>query len=298
MGGTDTMYDMDDDQFTLWQALLKQRIGMMMPYERKSFLVTNLGIRMREIGCSDYQEYYDLLHSGRSGSVEWSLLVDRLTVHETRFFRHKSSLSFISKYFLPEWVERAAEPYTVNVWSVGCATGEEPYTLAIVIDQYMKEKNIESYMGIIASDISLTSIAVGRRGVYHERKLREMDSEARDTYMTRVGEKQYQVNKDMRQRICFTYMNVLEIGKAPVGKMDLIYCQNLLIYFDQERRNKIINGLTEHLLPGGIIVLGSGEVLGWQHPELEKIPYEKILAYRRKSVNDNEANQSVQGLRA
>ena len=90
--------EMDDRQFRQWVKLLEKRIGTSLPPERKSFLVTNIGLRMREIGCRDYQQYYDLIHSGVDGMHEWCTLVDRLTVHETRFFRHPASLELVADY--------------------------------------------------------------------------------------------------------------------------------------------------------------------------------------------------------
>lgn len=280
------MPEMDKAQFSRWSALLEERTGMMLPEERRSFLVTNLAIRMREIGCADFESYYDYLVSGRRGVVEWATLVDRLTVHETRFFRHLNSLDLLRDYFLPEWSSGRDTPLSMNIWSVGCATGEEAYTLAMVVDNHFAQPGGEYYIGVTGTDISLASLAVGRRGEYDIRKLTEVDAGLLRRYMTKTGERHYRVNEDLRRRVCFAQLNVLDMKKAAVGMMDLIYCQNLLIYFNRERRINILNNLARHLNPGGLLVLGSGEILGWDHPDLERVSYEKTLAFHRKMNSD------------
>lgn len=282
--------EMDDDQYAKWRELLEQRTGMILPDERRSFLLTNLSIRMREIGCHDFQEYYEHVLNGPKGAIEWTTLVDRLTVHETRFFRHFSALIFLKEKMLPEWIKRPGK--SLNVWSVGCATGEEPYTLAMVIDYFIRQKGIEYYLGVLASDISMGSLAIGREGVYDIRKLTEIEAPVLQQYMTRVDKSRYRVNDDLKKRVCFMRLNVLEMDNIPVGKMDLIFCQNLLIYFNREKRLKILNNLVEHLFPGGYLILGSGEIINWDNDELEKVTYENTLVYRRVGdrLDDNGGN--------
>ncbi len=280
--GLETLPDMDDAQFTKWRELLEARTGMHLPDERRSFLVTSLGIRMRQLGYTDYQAYYDHVLHGRRGAVEWATLVDRLTVHETRFFRHASSLELIRECFLPQWVEENTPPFNLHAWSVGCSTGEEPYSLAMVIDEFLEGTGQPYYFGITACDISLAALSVGRRGLYHRRKLRQVDAILRRKYFNKKNENEYEVKRELRQRVCFAQLNVLELGTAPVGRMHLIFCQNLLIYFDREKRVQILGNLTQHLEPGGMLILGAGEILGWAPPALERMSCNDTLAFRRR----------------
>jgi len=273
---------MDDAQFTRWVELVKQRTGMRLPAERKSFLVTSLGLRMREVGYTDYQAYYDYLVSGRQGMVEWATLVDRLTVHETRFFRHEGALNVIRKHCLPGATQDPpAERIAVQAWSAGCATGEEPYTLAMIIDDHLASLGCEYYVGITATDISAGSLAEARRGIYSRHKLKDLDPRLLGKYFTRIDDGNYQVSEQLRKRVCFARMNILDIGHAPLGDMDIIVCQNLLIYFDREERIKILNAVVEHLAPGGVLILGAAEILGWSHPQLQRLKDNDALAFRR-----------------
>jgi chemotaxis protein methyltransferase CheR/type IV pilus assembly protein PilK len=272
--------EMDDEQYARWKQLLEKRTGMILSDERRTFLLTNVSIRMRELGYRDFQDYYDHVLNGAAGAIEWTTLVDRLTVHETRFFRHQKSIKFLRDVMLPEWIER--DDKKLNVWSVGCATGEEPYTLAMVIDHYVRARRPEYLLGMLASDISLASLSTGRQAIYDQRKLTEMDRDIFTEYLKQVDERRYQVIDKIRKRVCFMQLNVLEMDDVPVGKMNLIFCQNLLIYFNREKRVKILNNLNDHLLPGGYLILGSGEILGWQPDELEKINFENTLVFRKQ----------------
>lgn len=272
--------DMDDGLFRQWQLLVESRTGMMLPPERKTFLQTNLGIRMREIGCPNYQEYYDKVVQGPAGVREWTILVDRLTVQETRFQRDPQALALLRDYLLGRgWTREAS----VEAWSVGCATGEEAYTLAMVIDECLEQLGRRKLFGVTGTDLSQPALNKARKGVYPERKLATLDEERRNRYFTRRADGQYEVVPMLRERVCFARVNVLELRNAPMRHMDIIYCQNLLIYFRRWRRKEILNQLAERLAPGGLMILGLGEVVDWQHPLLARVPNDEALAYIRRT---------------
>jgi len=284
----DPLPDMDDKQFQQWVKLLEERTGTTLPPERKSFLVTNLGLRMREISCQTYQDYFNLISGGMPGLKEWNTLVDRLTVHETRFFRHPISLELVDEYVSTKPVDGVTGNISVQAWSVACSTGEEAYTLAMVIDQAFKKRGAPGYFGITATDISPASLLTGRKGIYTERRMKDLDPALRNEYFVPMEKGKFQVGDYLQKRICFARMNVLDIVNEPVGKMDIIYCQNLLIYFDRSSRTEIVKNMVRHLLPGGLIILGSGELLNLDHCELEKINNPRVLAYRRVKKLDKD----------
>ena len=280
--------EMDEEQFRCWSELLEKRTGIVVPPERKSFLVTSLGMRMREIGCGSFQEYYEYLHDGRRGMVEWAVLMDRLTVHETRFFRHQESLDLVRERFLPKMAAPEGRPLNVQAWSVGCASGEEAYTLAMVIDAHLQALGCPYYFGITATDISLESLAAGRKGLYPAHRLTEVPAAFRKRYFHAADKERYQVIDALRERICFARLNVLEIADAPIDSMDLICCQNVLIYFDRERRHDILDRLVAHLKPGGALILAPGDVMNWERAGIERVRYPDTLAFVRVDPTDKE----------
>ncbi|MEE4251540.1 MAG: CheR family methyltransferase [Alcanivoracaceae bacterium] len=273
---------MEQEQFELWQALLEDRTGMTLNQERKTFLETSLNIRMRELGIADYDVYYEQLVAGttESKAMEWSVLVDRLTVQETSFFRHESSYALVEE-FVGKFVERPGKQ-SLDVWSVGCSTGEEPYSLAMLINEVFTEKKSQHFFGITATDISLPTLGKARRGIYPARRVERVDVTMRQKYFEGVNEREYQVVPSLRDRVCFARLNVLEINKAPMQDMDLIFCQNMLIYFRRWRKRQIVTHMAERLAPGGMMVLGLGEITDWSHPDLERVPFKDTLAFRRR----------------
>lgn len=278
---------MTDGQFQQWAQLLKERTGIVVPPERKSFLATSIALRMREVGYGDLQVYYDFLGSGRDGAVEWAILLDRLTVHETRFFRHPPTFRLIRTHFLPHGPAVGTPPHSYNAWSIGCATGEEPYSLAMVIDEHFGALGGEYYFGVTATDISYAALSAGRRAVYGPERLKDVPASQRVRYFERLDDHSSRVCEALRRRVCFVHMNVLDLAASPLPKMDLILCQNVLIYLEHSRRMELVDRLAAQLRPGGGLVLGPGDLLAWRHPGLERVAYPDTLAYRRHRVADN-----------
>jgi chemotaxis protein methyltransferase CheR/type IV pilus assembly protein PilK len=274
---------MDAEQFQLWQALLEERTGMTLAPERKAFLETSLNIRMRELGLENYDTYYQQLVVGatEARAMEWSILVDRLTVQETSFFRHPGSFALVE-----EFVNRFAAEHTggatLNAWSVGCSTGEEAYSLAMLIQERFAGHDKQLFYGITGTDISLPTLAKARHGLFARRRAMQVDPALRERYFEEADDQRLRVSATLRERVCFAHLNVLDLDQAPMDNMDLIFCQNMLIYFRRWRKRQIVTRLAERLAPGGLLVLGPGEVTDWHHPELERVSFPDTLAFRRR----------------
>lgn len=277
--------DMDEAQFSQWQTLLEHRTGITLASGRKSFLETNLGIRMREIGCSSYQAYYEKIVSGPGAVVEWSTLVDRLTVQETRFFRDPDAFRLVSDYILTRPRE-ALKKRPLEAWSVGCSTGEEPYTLAMLLNECMEGLSLQPLFGVTGSDISKPAIDKARSGLFSARKLMTMDDTMKARYFRPAERNNVEIVKSIRERVCFTRLNVLDLKHAPMHGMNIIFCQNLLIYFRRWRRREIVKRLAERLAPGGLLVLGQGELTDWQPPGLQRVPSEHVLAWIKRQTDE------------
>jgi type IV pilus assembly protein PilK len=274
---------MSDEQFRLWQTLIEARTGMTIGSSRRSFLETNLSIRMREIGFNSFDSYYETLMLGSSAEQEWATLIDRLTVQETSFFRHPSSFALV-RHYIEDLLKNDAKRKHINIWSVGCSTGEEPYSLAMQTDmQLAMLPNEKVYFGVTASDISLPTLARARTGIYGNRRLVNVPEEWREKYFFQLASnREWQVVDSLKKRVAFVQMNVVELHRVPLRDMDIIFCQNVLIYFRRFRKRDILANLAERLAPGGLMVLGLGEALDWAHPLLERVAFPDTLAFRRK----------------
>ncbi|WP_259759525.1 protein-glutamate O-methyltransferase [Pseudomonas sp. GCEP-101] len=273
--------DMSAADFRDWQALLEDRTGVVVNEQRRAFLQTSLGARMRELGIADYGTYYRQVTDGPRGAVEWSNLLDRLTVQETRFFRHKASFEVLERY-LRQRLEQVGPSRPLALWSVGCSSGEEPYSLAMVAAKVLDDAGLAPLFGVTGTDISLNALNRAREASYAARKLDDIDPELATRYFSAQDDGRYRVIPDLAARVCCARLNVLELAKAPMSGMDVIFCQNLLIYFRRWRRRDILNRLAERLAPGGLLVIGVGEVADWHHPLLEPVADERVLAFTRK----------------
>ena len=275
--------EMSMQEFHDWQVLLEDRTGLVLSDQRRSFLQASLSARMRELGVEDYRSYYLQVTAGLRGAVEWSHLLDRLTVQETRFFRHRASFEVLEGYLRKRASERSlSQP--LALWSVGCSTGEESYSLAIVAAEVQRRNDQQWLFGVTGTDISLNALNKAREADYGARKLEQMDVDLCERYFVAHADGHYKVLETLASRVCFARLNVLELAKAPFSGMDVIFCQNLLIYFRRWRRREILNRLAERLAPGGLLVIGVGEVVDWQHPDMLPVADDRVLAFIRKNL--------------
>jgi len=273
---------MDAYEFRQWSELLEARTGISLPETRKSFLLSNLSIRMRELGYQRYRDYFHYVTDGRRGMVEWEILVDRLTVHETRFYRDPTALQMLREIWLDR-LPAGERPHQLRVWSVGCATGEEPYSLAMLIDDALLSRGVRAYPAITATDVSAAALATGREAIYPANRLVNLPEGFRGRYFRDLGDNRYQVKDVLRERVCFARLNLLHLERTPLTPMDVIYCQNVLIYFKKPQRQRILDRLVAHLRPGGLLVLGAGEITDWSHPETAIVDYPGTLVFRRSA---------------
>ena len=277
------MPGMDDSEFERWAKMLEKRTGVVVPMARKAFLVTSVRARMRETGRTSFEEYFQDLQKAPEGLIEWTTLVDRLTVHETHFFRHPPSFELIAREWLPNLHASSAQT-ALHAWSVGCASGEEAYTLAMVLDAHLSgARPGKAYFGVTATDVSLPALAVGRAGLYARQKLGEIPVEFRERYCEVLDEDTFRINEALRKRVGFAEFNLLDASHAPLKRLDLIFCQNVLIYFARERRRELLATLANLLKPGGLLVLGAGEVTNFAHAKLRRVDNRNVLAFLRSS---------------
>ncbi|MBU2863462.1 CheR family methyltransferase [Reinekea marina] len=272
--------DLSDAAFACWQDTIEERLGLQLPDHRRSFLKTCLSIRMREVGFDDYLTYHEFVMQGDRGLIEWNQLIDRITVQETRFFRDPAALALVKDYLVRR-LKR--DESALSVWSVGCSSGEETYSLAILIEEVLAkhESSSDIRYGITGTDVSKKGLKAASEGKYALRRLETLDKRLVDRYFTDVGGSK-QVVKSTRDRACFVRLNLLELARSPLNNLDVIYCQNVLIYFRKWRRKDIVSELASRLKPGGILVLGLGEIVDWNMPDLTRVPGERALAYIKR----------------
>lgn len=275
-----TLPALSDKQFAQWSTLLEERTGIQLAQQQKALLESQVSIRMRELAYDDYDLYFLEVTRGVSGMLEWSILVDRIAVKETSFFRHRPSVEYVRRY-LQNKINNQALHSSFDVWSVGCSTGEEAYSLAMVINDCFELAALNPYYGITAMDISTSALSKAREARYSKRKLEHVKVEESNRYMNYCADGSYEVVSKLRDRVCFTQGNIIRPDCMPQVKVDVIFCQNLLVYFRRWLRRDILNALVEHLKPGGLLVIGLGEAVDWDHPGMQRVSADEVQAYLR-----------------
>lgn len=272
-----------DADFHSWSQLLEERSGIVLAEERRSFLEVRLTARMRELGLQDYGEYLRLVSEGVRGNVEWARLLDQLTIQETRFFRHPPSFDFVRDWLqqrFAHWDPARRKP--LAIWSLGCSSGEEAWSLAMTAAEVLRERDEPlSRFALTATDISQSALGRARAGCYSAVRLAGVPGALRERYFVSAAAG-FQVVPALSARLCFARINVLELEHSPLSGMDLVFCQNMLIYFRRWQRRSVLNRLVQCMAPGGVLVTGIGEISGWQHPDLVAVDNGLVQAFVRK----------------
>ena len=271
-----TLPELSDAEFQTWQTLLEERTGI--SFERhKLILQTGLNQRMREIGCCDYDQYFRQICYSKGGALEWEALLKTLTVKETRFYRDEDAFECVRKYLFNHLlIDNDAT--SIEIWSVACSTGEEPYSLAMMANDCIEGLGVDKYFGVTATDICLSSLSEARLGTYVPRRLDTLSVAIRDRYFEETPNG-YEIAPWIRQRVCFVQANIIELGRLPIADMDIIYCQNVLIYFRRWRQQQALDDLVERLKVGGLLVIGSGEGIGWNNDQVQRLDDDAVQAY-------------------
>ena len=238
------------------RTLIEHRSAILLDSSRERFFSTRLREYLEEKGLASGT---DLLAHVRGSSIEYEALLERLLTQETSFFRYPAVFEALEKRILPEVQERKfwENPRTLRIWSAGCSTGEEPYSVAITVADALKFAEAWE-IEILATDISRRALRHAERGVYSKRSLQNVSLGQIEAHFTN-SKAGFQVKPRIRRMISFAQMNLVE--SVYVGKIDCIFCMNVLMYFSEERRLGILRRFYDALEPGGYFLLGHSETL-------------------------------------
>ncbi|MGA8037906.1 MAG: protein-glutamate O-methyltransferase CheR [Candidatus Acidiferrales bacterium] len=273
------------------RTLIEQRSAILLDASRERFFSTRVREFLEEKELPDGSE---LLRSVRGSSIEYESLLERLLTQETSFFRYPAVYEALQRKILPEVQERKVwhNPRTLRIWSAGCSTGEEPYSIAITVTDALKFAEAWE-IEILATDISRRALRHAERGQYAKRSLQHLDPRHVDIHFspTKHG---YQVKPRTRKMISFAQMNLAE--HVYVGKLDCIFCMNVLMYFSEERRLAILRRFYDSLEPGGFFVLGHSETLSNLPMKFESVVLGDCRIYRKPVAAElNRALAVVEG---
>lgn len=263
------------------RALIEERTGIHFDESRERFFSTRVREQMKERGFSRGVE---LLRAIRKTNVEYEALLERLLTQETSFFRYPAVFEAFEKRVLPELHVKKfwKNPRTLRVWSAGCSTGEEPYSIAITIVDSLSFADAWD-VDILATDVGRQALKHAERGIYSGRSIASVNDRQKAAHFTSVDGGQ-QVKPRLRKMISFTQMNLA--SPVYVGRMDLIFCMNVLIYFTEERRHAVVQRFFEVLEPGGYLFLGHSESISKMPVKFQAIVLGDCILYRKPTTEE------------
>jgi chemotaxis protein methyltransferase CheR len=278
-GGQETVGEvLTSEEFNLFRNLIYQESGMVFRENKKEFLEYRLARRMKATAIATPYWYYRFLTEHRV--EELPRLFEELTINETSFFRNVPQIELFRNRALPEVAARKARDFLpqLRIWSAGCSTGEEPYTLAIVVREVLGDR-AKWDTKIFASDLSMSVLSSARRGRYPGRKVREtVPAELLRRYFVADGE-DYVIADDVRQMVTFDFHNLKH--EHGLDNIDVIFCRNVMIYFDLDEQKRLIDKFYRSLRPGGFLFIGHSESLHGMDTQFQFVFERNGTAYRK-----------------
>ncbi|MBF0279439.1 MAG: protein-glutamate O-methyltransferase [SAR324 cluster bacterium] len=255
--------NLSDKEFHRLSEFIHAEYGIKMPLAKKTLLESRLQQRLRQLEIESFAKYCDYLFSNEGRANEMVHFVNKITTNKTDFFREPGHFQHLTQTILPQLIEQSAPRRTLKFWSAGCSTGEEPYTLAMVLNEYKGQHPGSRWdFSILATDLSPEVLNIARTGIYDEERITPIRMDLRKKYLLKHKDKSknlVRITSAVRNQIQFRRLNFMDRNFNIKERMDLIFCRNVIIYFDKATQEKLINQFCSTLNPNGYIFLGHSE---------------------------------------
>lgn len=256
-------------------VFIHERFGIKMPDSKRVMIESRLRKRLKVLCMKEYAEYCDYLFSEEGMDKELHQFIDVVTTNKTDFFREPNHFIYLVEKALPELIQKDGTGIKrpLNIWSSACSQGDEPYTMAIVLSEFA-EKNRGFDFSILATDISVKILELAKRGVYPHSHIEPISIELRKKYLLKSKDDRKQLVRiipELREKVMFRQMNLIE-GNFRIRKtMDIIFCRNVIIYFDNKTTDILLQRLCDKLRKGGFLFMGHSELL-----DCNKLPLTQV----------------------
>jgi chemotaxis protein methyltransferase CheR len=256
--------DLREKEFAQFRDLIYRIAGISMSPAKKPLVTSRLAKRLHHYGLASYGEYFQMI-TAADGKTELQMAIDLLTTNETHFFREPKHFDFLRQRILPS--RKPGKP--LRIWSAACSSGEEPYSIAMLLDDVLGNAPWE----VVASDLSTQVLEKARNGLYPMTRIMEIPSRYLSSYClkgTGSQEGTLLIGHKLRERVQFMHCNLIE-ALPKLGEFDVIFLRNVMIYFDQETKRRVVKRLLSMLRPGGHFLVGHSETLNGVNEELRLV---------------------------
>jgi chemotaxis protein methyltransferase CheR len=265
---------LEEKDFTRISKFIQDHVGIKLPIAKLILVESRLIKRLMKLNLKSFSEYVEFVFS-KEGNHEKGTLIDFLCTNKTDFFREDVHFRFLEKHI------SALKTSQLNIWSAACSSGEEPYTISMVLDRAKKDQLFTGHYSIFASDISTSILEKAMAGEYAVKSLENTPAAFRKSYFNITGNVA-SINAEIKRPVSFGKFNLIDdAAYTKLKTFDIIFCRNVLIYFDRDKQIKVIQNLIDRLVPGGILFLGHSETLmGKTFPvkQIQPTIYQKLYA--------------------
>ncbi|ADL52256.1 CheR family methyltransferase [Clostridium cellulovorans] len=251
------MIIINDREFILLSNFIKKNYGINLSKEKKSLVETRLNSELERNNFENFSEYIEYIVGDKTGD-RLNDLVNKITTNYTYFMREQEHFFYLRKVVLP-YLMRGVSDRDLRIWSAGCSSGEEPYTLAMVIADFLKDDRLSWDTKLLATDISSQVLKVANIGVYDKAQINNIPNEWKSKYFKSYNNEKSKVVDSIRKEVIFRRFNLMEEYYPFKRKFQVIFCRNVMIYFDNETKEEIVNKFYDHTEVGGYLFIGHSE---------------------------------------
>lgn len=279
-----TRLEMSQAQFTQLAKIIYDRSGIHFPDAKKYILESRLSHRLGELELDSFDQYIALLSMGPYQQDEFQEMFNRITINETSFFRNDAQLDVFEKRVLPELLEARARTKRLRIWSAACSTGDEPFTIAILLHRTLGVRLADWKIEILGTDISERALNVATEGNYTSYSIRTTPKMVMDKYFTSDG-RNFRLKPEIRNMVSFEKHNLKDrLAAKRHGTWDVIFCRNVLIYFDDPMKKQVVNMFSEQLADDGTLFIGHSERIKDISDRFEQMPIPQGFCYTKISA--------------
>ena len=282
-GGASRAVRISSEDVARFCDFLYRRTGMSFSGDKRYFIDRRLEERIAATGSPSFQAYFSLLRADADHEIEY--LINSFTVNETYFYREDHQLRCMTSNLLKDIIGKRPPGSTIRIWSIPCSTGEEPYSVALWLMENWPQ--VDNYnIEIVGSDIDTRALNAAAAGIYGDRALMRLSREIVDRYFKSVTEGRHEIDEGLRDSIEFTRVNLIDTkDMTRYSNFDLIFCRNVLIYFDDASRRQAAENLYDCLRPGGYICLGHSESMSRISPLFSVCRFPDAIVYQRPEAD-------------
>ncbi|MFQ5572074.1 MAG: CheR family methyltransferase [Rhodothermales bacterium] len=274
--------ELSDQSFAELRAFIYDKTGIYFQDNKRYLLESRIGRRVNALKMPNFGAYCGLIRNGGMHR-ELSLLVNAVTINETFFFRNEAKFDIVEKELLPDIIEQrlAQGQRRVRIWSAACSTGDEPYTIALIVKERLQPRYPHVTFDIVGTDINTEVLEKAKAGIYGEYAVRNVPPTMLNRHFKREGVR-YVLNPEVRRMVSFKNVNLMErVGMMSMRAIDIVLCANVLIYFDNKAKQQAVSSIYNSLNTGGYLLVGFSETLYGVTQSFQPVRFDKSIAYKK-----------------